>query len=164
MKIDISSILKIDDALLNIELKEDMKFLDGISEDVEFEQPVSVKGNIVNMGSVLKLTGELEVSYNTKCSRCLNDVNTKLNVQLREDFFEEGQNAEGAYTYAGRYVELEKVIKDNIILNLPARQVCRDNCKGLCPGCGIDLNEKTCECKFKESDPRLEALKNFFDN
>jgi len=59
---------------------------------------------------------------------------------------------------------LDSILKDNIILNLPVKKVCDDNCKGLCPRCGVNLNEKTCDCKDENINPQLEVLKKFFDN
>ncbi|WDU84060.1 YceD family protein [Caloramator sp. Dgby_cultured_2] len=59
-------------------------------------------------------------------------------------------------------INLEDMIIDNIILSYPAKILCSDDCKGLCPVCGKNLNEGQCECLKDVIDPRLEALKQFF--
>lgn len=164
MIFDISGILKTDGGELPIEINQLMEGLNAIADDLSFESPVKFKGSILNSGGVLKLKGKLSTLYKTKCSRCLNDVEAEINTDIKEDFFEEGKGEEEAYTYRGKYVELEKVFKDNIILNLPAKQVCRKECRGLCPYCGANLNEETCNCKNEEIDLRLEALGDFFKN
>lgn len=164
MILDVSNILKTDGARLEIEINQLMEGLNAISDDLSFESPVKFKGSILNSGGVLKLKGKLSTMYKSKCSRCLNDVEAEINADILEDFFEEGKGEEEAYTYKGKYVELEKVFKDNIILNLPAKQVCKKECKGLCPRCGINLNEETCNCKNEEIDLRLEVLKGYFNN
>ncbi|HHX17392.1 MAG TPA: DUF177 domain-containing protein [Clostridium sp.] len=164
MKFDISSILKTDGAHLPIEINQLMEGLNTILDDLSFESPVKFKGSISNNGGVIKLKGKLNTLYKSKCSRCLDDVETEINADIEEDFFEEGKSEEEAYTYKGKYVELEKVFKDNIILNLPAKQVCSEGCKGLCYYCGVNLNEETCDCKGEEIDSRLEVLKGYFKN
>ncbi|MDQ2087729.1 DUF177 domain-containing protein [Herbivorax sp. ANBcel31] len=164
MKFDVSSILKLDGAQLPIEINQVIEGLDTISDEVSFELPVSFKGTILNIGGVLNLKGEFNATYKTVCSRCLKGIEAEMSIDVREDFFEEGKSEEEAYTYTGKYVELEKVFRDNIVLNLPTKQVCSKQCKGLCPDCGTNLNEKTCDCKDDEIDSRLEVLKNYFKN
>lgn len=165
MKFSVSSILKIDSAQLPIEVNKLIEGLNTISDDLSFKSPISFKGTILNNGGILKLSGKLSTLYKSKCSRCLNDVETEININIIEDFFKEGTiEEEEAYTYKGEYVELEKVFKDNIILNLPTKQVCSEQCKGLCPYCGVSLNEETCDCENEETDPRLEVLKKYFNN
>lgn len=165
MKIDISNILKINGASLDIELNEMVEGSEIMLEGFAIYGPVSLKGSLTNVGDIIKLDGELSASYKVNCFRCLKKVESKIDVTVSEDFIEEGSNKiEDAYTYQGKYVELEKVIKDNIILNLPVKQVCDEECKGFCPKCGVDLNDKECKCSEEEIDPRMEALKEFFKN
>ncbi|NLI57624.1 MAG: DUF177 domain-containing protein [Clostridium sp.] len=164
MKFDISSILKTDGAQLPIEINQLMEGLNTILDDLSFESPVMFKGSILNNGGVIKLKGKLSTLYKSKCSRCLNEVETEISTDIIEDFFEEGKGEEEAYTYKGKYVELEKVFKDNIILNLPTKLICSEDCKGLCFYCGVNLNEETCDCKNEEIDSPLEVLKQYFKN
>ena len=56
---------------------------------------------------------------------------------------------------------LEDVAKEQVLLSLPMRAVCREDCKGLCPHCGINRNRETCDCQAAKVDPRWEALKKF---
>lgn len=119
---------------------------------------------MVNAGGIIKLDGELWADYRAKCSRCLKDIESKMHIDVKENFVEEGSNKtdEEYYTYHGKFLELEKVMIDNIILNLPAKQVCDEACKGYCPKCGADLNNDECKCVNEDIDPRLEVFKNFF--
>jgi uncharacterized protein len=61
----------------------------------------------------------------------------------------------------GHVLDVMPQIQESIYTLLPTKILCRDDCKGLCPECGADLNEGTCSCKNENIDPRLEALKNF---
>ncbi len=58
----------------------------------------------------------------------------------------------------GEHVDLDDLVREQILLALPTRQLCRDDCKGLCPTCGANLNQTTCDCSAEEIDPRFAAL------
>ncbi len=60
-------------------------------------------------------------------------------------------------------VELDEVVISDILLDLPQKNLCRSDCKGLCPKCGQNLNSGKCECEGKTVDPRLEILKQLMD-
>jgi uncharacterized protein len=164
MKINISDITKINGAVLDIEFHENMENLNSITDGFIFDKAVSFHGQLVNNSGVLSLNGKLHAEYSTKCYRCLTELEGIIESSVREDFIDKGKDTEGeAYTYEGNFIDLDKVLQDNIILNLPARQVCSNNCKGLCNQCGSNLNEKPCECSEEVNDPRMEVLKNFFN-
>lgn len=163
MKIDISHISKIDGASMDLDFSEALEDLNGVLEGFEFEKPVSFKGKLTNIGGIIKMDGQIQVEYSSKCCRCLEDVDSKMSMNVGESFISsEKSTDEDSYTYEGNYVSIDKALKDNIVLNLPVRQLCRDECKGLCPVCGIDLNAKQCDCKEEQMNPQMEALKNFF--
>lgn len=86
MKFDISSILKTDGAQLPIEINQLMEGLNTILDDLSFESPVMFKGSILNNGGVIKLKGKLSTLYKSKCSRCLNEVETEISTDIIEDF------------------------------------------------------------------------------
>jgi len=162
MKVDISDILKVSGASLTVEMEELIDGFDELDEFI-FDTPVKLNCRLTNMGGIVKMEGHLMVDYKVKCSRCLKDIQSSLRAELKEEFAQEGQTEDDdRYTYADKVIVLDNVLKDNIILNLPARQLCRDDCKGLCPKCGIDLNNGRCNCSEEETDPRMEVLKNFF--
>jgi uncharacterized protein len=163
MIIDIANILKSDGASLDIELNEPLKENAFVLGDFVVDRPISFKGRMVNAGGVIKLDGRLAAEYRTNCSRCLKDIESMVEVDIQEDFVEEGSDkTDEHYTYQGKYVDLDKAIKDNIVLNLPVRQLCDDECKGFCPKCGVDLNSNECKCHSDDIDPRMIALKDFF--
>ncbi len=60
-------------------------------------------------------------------------------------------------------VELDEVVITDILLNLPQKNLCKEDCKGLCPTCGVNLNTGSCACSGKTVDPRLEILKQLMD-
>lgn len=164
MRINISDIIKTDGAYLNAEFSGHIPELEGVVDGFEFKDPVVFNGKLQNIGGILKLIGSLKVSYFTKCYKCLNDMKREVVIPVREDFIhaEKAEDSE-AYTYEGNYVSIDKVMKDNIVLNLPMKEACSDSCKGLCPRCGADLNKMDCGCSREEEfSPKMEKLKDFF--
>ena len=61
-------------------------------------------------------------------------------------------------------IDIDELIMTDVTLEIPFQLLCREDCKGLCPVCGSDLNEKTCNCTQKQIDPRLEKLKMLLDS
>ncbi|MCX7842697.1 MAG: DUF177 domain-containing protein [Clostridia bacterium] len=163
MKVDISQIAKVEGASLDISFCEEMNDLKQVAEGFCFTTPVSFEGRIVNTGGVLKLEGNLGLGYVSKCGRCLKDIPEHMELDIREDFVQSDKTAEDAYTYTGNHVFIDKALKDNVILNLPVRRICSDDCKGLCNICGTDLNIVSCDCTQETINPQMEALKKFFN-
>jgi uncharacterized protein len=61
--------------------------------------------------------------------------------------------------YSGDMIDLDEILREQIILALPMYPRCVEECRGLCPVCGVDLNKETCDCQRDEVDPRLAVLK-----
>jgi uncharacterized protein len=165
-KISISSIVKANGAILDIEFSDNIEGLNSVGDEFQFNDPVTFKGQLMNYDGLLKLVGHLETKYTAKCHRCLNDIERKIAVDIKESFYNKGSSdsIEG-YTYEGNYIEIDKALRDNIILNIPSRHICIPDCKGLCPKCGKNLNTGICECKDEEPiNPKMKVLKKFFNN
>lgn len=165
MKFDISSITKANGASINIEFLDVITCSSRLPEGYELVGPVSFNGHLTNVNGILELDGILETDYSAKCFRCLKDLNGHLRLNVNESFVH-GEPDEGsdAYTFKGNSLELDSVFEDSIILNLPMRQVCSENCKGFCAGCGADLNESVCSCKEEYINPQMEMLKKLLNN
>ncbi len=165
MKVDVSSIVKTNGASLSISYNEVLQELSGVDDNFLFSKPVDFKGVLVNASGMLKLEGLLKVNFTSRCSRCLKDMEGELGLRIRESFLESDKNSDSeAYTYDDNYILIDGVLKDNIILNLPVKQVCSESCMGLCQRCGVNLNEKECSCRDEEIHPQMEVLKKFFNN
>jgi uncharacterized protein len=165
MKVDISDITRFNGASSKIEFEETLPmsepvggyFLDG---SVKFD------GTISNLNGIMELDGRLKVGYSASCYRCLNGIKGQIDIRLKENFVNDSKYAEeiDAYVYEGKLLETEKAFFDNIILNLPMKQVCSRDCKGLCPKCGINLNKEECNCRDDSIDSRLTKFGDFFNN
>ncbi|HYG99723.1 MAG TPA: DUF177 domain-containing protein [Terriglobales bacterium] len=119
----------------------------------------------------IRLVGSLATSIETACARCLEPVRTDLSrdfdLLYRPQGADAGQEelsvtqaeAEIGY-YSGDGLQLEDVLREQVLLAVPLRVLCGEACKGLCPQCGKNLNVEACSCESQQSDPRWDALKN----
>ncbi|SEF56639.1 DUF177 domain-containing protein [Paenibacillus sp. UNC499MF] len=121
---------------------------------------------------VVEVTGRVSVELEFGCSRCLTPFKQTLNIPFREIFTSkpevEAQASEDEneiiHLVREDKVELNPYIEENIQLELPLAPVCREDCKGLCPECGTNRNERECGCKNERIDPRLAGLADFFNS
>ena len=118
----------------------------------------------------IRLKGKLETSLEVPCARCLepvlHQVDRSFDLLYRplgtdaghEELSITDAEAEIGY-YQGASLLLEDVLREQVLLALPLKTVCREDCKGLCPVCGKNLNESLCSCATQMEDPRWAALK-----
>jgi uncharacterized protein len=118
----------------------------------------------------IRIKGRLATRLETNCARCLEpltqDVKREFDLLYRPQGADAGRDemsvtdaeAEIGY-YVGDGVLLDDVIREQILLAVPVKVTCREDCKGLCPHCGTNLNQETCSCAVAEEEPRWAALK-----
>lgn len=136
---------------------------DPLFGDAEFTlgRPVEVEGRLVQSGPGryywhAALTARVEAS----CRRCLAPVSVDIDADVRVLFTEDATSDDpSAYVIPPGATELDlhPAVREELILAVPAYVVCREDCRGLCPRCGTDLNEGPCACR-SEPDPRWAAL------
>lgn len=165
MKIYIADIARIHGASVEVHFEESMPELDSLEEGYTFGQPVVFEGSLTNNSGILKLDGRFKVHYTTNCSRCLKPVDKDSVIDIQEDFVGgEKAGIEDAYTFQGNTLDISKALMDNLILNLPPKVICGAECKGICYKCGKNLNDGKCNCEEQKINPKMEVLKNFFNN
>ncbi len=120
--------------------------------------------NVIGRGT---LKGWLEVA----CSRCVNPVRVPVEENLEVTFMPKDAFPEDAsdeddvdpdeadvYPYENKQVDFEPLFREQLILSVPYAPLCKEDCKGLCPQCGVDKNQETCNCQ-PIGDPRLAGLR-----
>lgn len=83
-----------------------------------------------------------------ECTRCLKAAEQEINIELDETFF--AKESDGGYLYQNDMLDLTECANEAILLNMPYVLLCDGDCKGLCSGCGADLNTEECKCKINE--------------
>ena len=131
-----------------------------------FDRPVAVSGVVRNLAGALELTGQASTCLDVKCDRCLKPITVELTVPVETLLAEELANSEEGddivlLTNGG--VELDEIFTPACVFALDGKYLCSEDCKGLCPTCGKDLNKGPCSCG-KEMDPRLAVLAKLLDN
>lgn len=122
-------------------------------------------------GGVVLVKGKLAAELNMTCSRCLKPLKRGVQAEFAESFKQsddpetdmQTQDEDEDLQYVAEdKVDLVPYVEETLLLNLPFAAVCGESCKGLCPNCGADLNERECGCNTDVIDPRLAALGDFF--
>lgn len=127
-------------------------------EDLIFPDGISLKGYIKNLSGTVEIFANIKGTIKTKCSRCFNDTFYSFSFDYSDEVARHGNSLEGVLL-EGSSVNLEDIAYKAVISELPMQILCDENCKGLCPKCGADLNVTTCGCENSETDPRWDILK-----
>jgi uncharacterized protein len=141
-------------------LTDEVRFTAPLRGEVKFTRTIDgvlVTGNLTTETKLVCRRFAIEFSQPIKLAleeefRSAYDVNTGLKLPPRED------DEEATMISEQHMLDLSEVLRQDLILAVPPFPVCREDCKGLCPHCGKDLNEGTCDCSEEESDPRWAAL------
>ena len=122
--------------------------------------PVKVSGQVRNTGGLVELRYTAEFSYSKPCDRCL----VPAEKQVEQAFVHtlalsaENEDDDDIIIVAGYTLDLFSLVRDDILLEMPIKHLCSENCLGLCPICGQNLNEGSCGCKKEAVDPRMAVL------
>ena len=139
--------------------------LPGLFDGVTFPEPVSVEGRVVNRGGYMLLTETAVVSYETQCARCLEPLRGTFTLTAEKPVAEEkgltsleNKDNDDYVQIAAGTLDLIPPLRDELLLSFPMRFLCREDCAGLCAGCGANLNREKCRCEKKVVDPRFAKL------
>lgn len=147
----------------------------GLNEPEEkFEGPLTINLELVQQDGPIAVTGTLEGTAIRQCVRCLTDFSDPLVVSLYAEFLrqpdeiakpsvdqgrrsprraaqpvepvEEAEEEDEVYLYQGDHLDLAPMVREQVILAAPMQPLCREDCLGLCPQCGQNLNDRRCAC------------------
>ena len=128
-----------------------------------FLSPLHATGSVYNEAGVLHLTGEARADLLCICDRCGEEFEsekiTRLEAVITED---SGDDDPGHFILYEDGIDLDEAVATCFILDMETKFLCREDCRGICPGCGVDLNKGTCKCK-KQIDPRFAVLEQLLD-
>jgi uncharacterized protein len=125
---------------------------DGVEVDVAVTLEVAVGG--------ISVVGVVEGPWLGECRRCLRPIEGVVSAEVRELYRPAGQEEDEEETYllGLDHLDLRPLARDAILLELPLAPLCRADCAGLCPTCGVDRNDVVCACELTHVDPRWAAL------
>lgn len=132
--------------------------------DGKSKADVNVKGTLTHIGNEYIFKGKVTAVLSLNCDLCLNTYNTKLTRDMYEIYSKESNSEKEIWNFSEKTIDLKPAVITNILLSMPMKAVCSDDCKGLCPICGHNLNESDCGCETGNINPVFEKLKNLFDD
>ena len=132
--------------------------------------PLQVSLSYYRAGTEIFISGALEAVTTAACSRCAEEFELPSHRRFRyvlaakvmgdkEDVALKAEDLEFSF-YQGDEIDLSPLIREQALLALAERPLCREDCRGLCPQCGVNLNDNECGCLIARFDPRLAVLRN----
>ncbi len=159
MLLDLKQLFEIPDEQLQVDTALDFTENELLGE-YAFSSPVLVKGKITNRWGSVMCQIDAQYTLSLTCDRCLEqfnqDFSSKLEYTLTRS--EEDNYSDEEYCVEDGVLDLKEFVMSHIMLNLPSKVLCKEDCKGLCTSCGANLNKEQCSCKKANIDPRLEIL------
>lgn len=170
MRIGVENLREKDEAFSHSYAPEEVELED---EGARLVAPAEVRVDASLKGEEVRLRGKIATEVELLCDRCAAPQRAPLEVEFDTRFISQSKaagetnNVElltedmGLAAYEGDSVDLDELVREQLLLALPSRNLCREDCKGLCQKCGANLNAGQCSCEQRETDPRWAALAEF---
>lgn len=147
MKLDISRALKDQGQPYAFSAEVTLPATEVMGDVIRFKD-VNVRGEYVGAEESVSVTGDVAAKVLTRCSLCLADVEYPIETRLNAVFLRQvPQDDPDIYPMEGYLADIDKAVSDALLLELPIRVLCREDCKGLCPVCGVNRNVERCICQ-----------------
>mgnify|MGYP003536819505 FL=1 len=164
MVLDLRSLFINDLATLPLDCRFDLS-------DVDFyglkppKSPVSVKGEVFSRAGIVTLSVKCDCEYDAPCDRCGEETVKHYIVPIERVLVAELENDENdeMILLQDFKLDLYELVYTEIVLAMPSKHLCSEDCKGICSSCGKNLNDGLCGCATNKVDPRLADLSKFFE-
>ena len=124
-----------------------------------FVERISVRGEVANRAGVVTLSVQVSFPLRVACDRCLEEFTRQYDYTFTHTLVRQLQDEWQDYILVeDGMLDLEELILSDILLELPTKLLCKEDCKGLCPHCGCNLNHQSCDCNKAYHDPRWDVL------
>lgn len=167
MLIDISELLSVNGK--DVEVSVDIEMQRYVSRMCDYEiirkKPLLIR--LHNTGKRrFTLETAVDITLLMQCGRCLEDVEYDLQFDVKKeiDMNESDGETDELFYISDDKLDVEKLVYNEILVNLPMKVLCSENCKGICNRCGANLNSQTCDCDTTELDPRMSKIRDIFNN
>ena len=166
MIIDLSDIIKDYGGRMNVSASIEMDDTEFLGESFKFQKPLKVEGAIINNTKSLELSAKAEGEMQVHCARCSQPFNVPVKFRIHEILVREGSDSADDETvvFSGEKLDISDIIMNSFLMSVSGKYLCSEDCKGLCPKCGADLNDGDCGCDKDEIDPRWADLQKIMKN
>ena len=172
MLVDVRDILKSSGLSKTVELEFEAAGcgLENTENGYVFNEPFYVRVELSNIKGMIRAKGTINSKYETFCARCLKTIHASIDKEFDDEFVQFGSlnpvsiDVAEVYEYSDKEIDIGRAVRDAVLLDMPIRILCSEDCKSLCPICGKNLNEGECGCKQPSGDIRFEALRSLIEN
>jgi uncharacterized protein len=158
-RIPVSNLLRRPGASRSVQVEGVLADVRGPGAEIASTPPIAVDVTLERVSEGIVVRGTVTATWQASCSRCLVPVGGELTVHVGELYERQPLEGETYLLADDDVIDLEPMIRDALLLDLPAVPLCRTDCRGLCPSCGADHNLTSCKCETAEPDPRWDALR-----
>ncbi len=125
-----------------------------------FIDPVRVQGEVSAESGIVKLKATAHFVYQCACDRCLDAVSRQMNIPIEHVLVTSHNSDDDTELKLVKHFKLvlDDLVREDLIISVPSKNLCRDDCRGLCPNCGINLNTQSCACQSDKIDSRFKIL------
>lgn len=157
------------------------------TDDFRVAEPAHLALDVKKNGNRVAMTGRVTTVLEVACSRCVEPFRVPVDARIDLTFYpatdplatakpartspksdDDGDEVKeddlGVSFYSDDFIDLAQIMREQFYLALPMKPLCADDCKGLCPVCGINRNRETCSCESTWVDPRFDALRKLTKN
>lgn len=140
----------------------DTFYLGGVSYPIEDKKPIDLYVSRSGKNSI-HIEGRISLTLVIPCDRCLDETRQTLSFMLDRDIDFEAEDSGEDMSFADGYViDVDGLVFPEIVLNMPAKVLCSEECRGICMVCGKNLNRESCGCDTFVPDPRMSAISDIF--
>ncbi len=169
MKIDLTDVMTSINKIVEKEVPIELSSFSSRLGDFPIHKKSPVVLRISNVENrQLLIEGTVEIEVGLACDRCLKEVPTSLHFDINKELnLKEGsavdEEMEETDYLIGFELDVDKLVYAEILVNWPMKVLCKDDCKGICKVCGMNLNKGACDCQRTELDPRMAAIQDIFN-
>ena len=165
MLIDLSEILSLEGKTQVVEAPVSMDSFQSKLGDFPVAEKEPLSLTITNTGKkVLKIEAKGRITVNIPCDKCLKDVPTEFDINFEQEIDMQAskedriKDLDEINYVTGCSLDVEQLVHNEILIHWPLRVLCKEDCRGICPKCGKDWNEGSCDCDQSSPDPRMAVI------
>lgn len=139
------------------------------NERANLSEPLHAEFDARRKRGEVEVEGAIQGKLEAMCDRCLSEAQIPIDAKFQVTYTPPDANANSEahelhaedltrVIYENGMIDFDELAREQVLLEIPTRILCREDCKGLCPACGANLNEGACQCEAKEIDSRWSAL------
>lgn len=172
MRIDVSRLRRMKEGQETVELHPDLPVIEHLGSRVSFPRPADMTVELQRTPKGIDAEVQVDAEGRMTCDRCLEPFAWPVHLEYSELYQtpeeadrtrDEDDGETHVSVYQGDVIDLSEGLAQNLVLAMPMKHTCREDCRGLCPRCGKNLNEGACGCNEDEIDARLAGLRALLD-